>query len=79
MFRESYFGQFLDLEVHKYKSTLKHCVLFCQVRIGVLGEVFWFRLIKIDCRFGLIEFTMITELKFSKKMDISDYVTTRRA
>lgn len=53
-----------------------HFVLFQKVNRGVLGEIFWFRLNGMDSRFGLIEFAMIKGLKFTKEMDMSNYVTT---
>lgn len=33
----------------------------------------------VDCRFDFVDFFMIMRLKFSKGMDMSDYVMTGRA
>lgn len=38
-FRQTSFGQFLDLEVHRHSAVLIHCVLFQQVNKGQSGRV----------------------------------------
>lgn len=41
-----------------------------------MREVFCFKVNGVDYKFGLVEFAMVMGLKFSKKIDTSDYITT---
>ncbi|XP_044503885.1 uncharacterized protein LOC123224293 [Mangifera indica] len=68
LFKTCCFGQFFKMETLKHSSSLLHSVLFRQINKGVVGEEMWFRLNGVDCRFGPVEFALITGLKFSREM-----------